>query len=245
MPPLNMALRQTVLVAEDGVAIAGEADPVETELKLSARGPAPLRWLAQVPMLAGMPLGPPATFLELDRYLDTDDGRLAAAKWACRLRSRSGTHRVSLKGPPAAANDLGGALHRRPEIEGPASPQPDPGAWPPSAARDRLLELTGGRPLREQFKLEQRRTERAVGSEQDRLGTLSIDRVLILREGQPLGRLWCVELELAGSRAEATDRTDDAMLPRLLADLLAAGGLTIEPLTKLEQALALLDRGRT
>jgi inorganic triphosphatase YgiF len=240
-----MARRQTVPVAEDAVAIAGEADPVETELKLSARGPAPLRWLAEVPTLAGTSLGRPETFLELDRYLDTDDGRLAAERWACRLRSRSQRHQVSLKGPPVASNDLGGALHRRPEIEGPASPQPDPRAWPPSTARDRLLELTGGRPLREQFTLEQRRTQRGVGNEQNRLGTLSLDRVLILHEGQPVGRLWCVELELAGTSAEATGDAVDAMLPHLLADLLAAGGLTIEPLTKLEQALALLDRVRT
>lgn len=221
------------------------ADPVETELKLSAAGPAPLRRLTDFPMLGSTPLGAPDTYIEFDRYLDTDDGRLAAAKWACRLRSRSGRHRVSLKGPPVAANELGGALHQRPEIEGLASARPDPSAWLPSAARDRLLELADGRPLHEQFTLRQRRTERSVGGEQDRIGTLSLDRVLVILEGEPVGRLWCVELELAGSTNAAADFAARALLPGLLADLLATGGLSVEPLTKLERASAHIGRARS
>jgi inorganic triphosphatase YgiF len=232
-------------VAESAVAVARAADPVETELKLSATGPAPLRRLNKVPTLGHTQLGAPNTYLELDRYLDTDDVRLAAAKWACRLRSRSGTHRVSLKGPPVSANELGGALHQRPEIEGVASERPDPSEWPPSAARDRLLELADGRPLREQFTLRQRRTERSVGGEKERMGTLSLDRVVVMLEYEPVGRLWCVELELAGTSDAAADADAKALLPGLLADLLAGGGLSIEPLTKLERALALLGRDRS
>ncbi len=231
-------------MAEGVLAVGRELDPVETELKLSATGPTPLRRLAEVPALGDAPLGTPETYLELDRYMDTDDGRLAAAKWACRLRSRSRTHRVSLKGPPISANGLGGALHRRPEIEGDASARPDPAGWPRSAARDRLLELAAGRPLHEQLSLRQRRTQRAVGGEHDRLGTLSLDRVLVVLGGEPVGRLWCVELELAGSGL-AGDRAVTARLPGLLADLLRIVGLTIEPLTKLERALALVGRGRS
>ena len=232
-------------MAEGAVAVGRAADPVETELKLSATSPAPLRRLTYVPTLGHTALGAPHAYLERDRYLDTDDGRLAAAKWACRLRSRSGRHRVSLKGPPVARNELGGALHQRPEIEGLASERFDPSAWPPSAARDRLLELADGRPLREQFTLRQRRTERSVGGGQDRVGTLSLDRVVVVLEDEPAGRLWCVELELAGSANGAADAADPkALLPGLLADLLAVGGLSIEPLTKLERALALLGRAR-
>src|SRR4029077_4329913 len=182
--------------------------------------------LAEAQALGDAPLGAPKAYLEIDRYLDTDDGRLAAAKWACRRRSRSRTRRVSLKGPPVAANGLGGALHRRPEVEGVASARPDPGSWPPSAARDRLLELAGGRPLREQFALRQRRTQRSVGAEQDRIGTLSLDRVLVLLDGDPVGSLWCVELELAGSTV-GPDRAVTARLAGLLAGLLGIGDLTI------------------
>ena len=240
-----MARRHTDPVAEGALAVGREPEPVETELKLSATSTAPLRRLAQVPMLGGTLLGAPKTYLELDRYLDTDDGRLAAAKWACRLRSRSRTHRVSLKGPPVSSNELGGALHRRPEIEGAASARPDPGAWPPSAARDRLLELAGGRPLHEQLTLRQRRTQRSVGVEQDRIGTLSLDRVLVVHEGEAVASLWCVELELDDAAVATGDRIVTARLPGFLADLLGSGGLTIEPLTKLERALELLGRARS
>jgi len=69
--------------------------------------------------------------------------------------------------------------------------------------------------------------------------------VVVVLEDEPAGRLWCVELELAGSANGAADAADPkALLPGLLADLLAVGGLSIEPLTKLERALALLGRAR-
>ena len=230
-------------MAEDALAVGRPPDPVETELKLSAVGPAPLRRLALLPALGDTPLGMPQTFLELDRYLDTQDGRLAKARWACRLRNRSGTYVVSLKGPAVSASQLDGAVHRRPEIEGPASAVADPGAWPDSAARDRLIELTGGRPLREQFTLRQTRTQRPVGGAKQLVGTLSLDRVLVVRDGAPASRLWCVELELASSaEARVPDRAANESLSRLLADLVAVGGLTVEPMTKLERALALLAR---
>jgi inorganic triphosphatase YgiF len=229
-------------VGDDPIAGERDPDPLETELKLSATSHAPLRRLASLSRLGPMLLGTAETFLELDRYLDTDDGRLAAAKWACRLRRRSRTHLVSLKGPPVGANGgLGGALHRRPEIEGPASASLDPDSWPASVARRRLLDLTGGQPLREQFALRQRRTQRSVRDGDDPVGTLSLDRILVLLRGEPAGRLLCVELEL--ERTTALHREDEAA--GLLADLLAVGGLSVEPLTKLERARALLDRAQT
>src|SRR5207237_9751250 len=100
-----------------------------------------------------MHLGAAETFLEVDRYVDTRDGRLAAARWACRLRRRARRHLISLKGPAADASGehggtLGGALHRRQEIEGPAGAGLDPRGWPESPARSRLLELKGGYQLR-------------------------------------------------------------------------------------------------
>ena len=230
-------------------SFAGRLDPglVETELKLTATSAGPLQRLAGMRQLGSMLLGPPQTVLELDRYLDTGDGRLAAAGWACRHRKRPGRHLISLKGPPAAATagprgapgeTLGGALHRRPEIEGPASARLDPRDWPASAARDRLLELTGGRQLQERLVLRQRRTERSVRDGLVRVGTLSLDRVSVVQHGAPIGRLWCVELEL--ERTTAAPR--EGRMRRLLADLLAVGGLAIEPLTKLERAVVLIDR---
>jgi inorganic triphosphatase YgiF len=234
-------------VAEDAFAGRLDPDPVETELKLAAASAGPLQRLTGMRQLGSMRLGRPETFVELDRYLDTGDGRLAAAGWACRHRSRAGRQLISLKGPPAAAmagpggapgETLGGALHRRPEIEGPASARLVPGDWPASAARDRLLELTGGRELHERLALRQRRTERSVRDRLVRVGTLSLDQVSVVQHGATIGRLWCVELELE----RTTPVPGEDPMRRLLADLLAVGGLAIEPLTKLERAVVLLDR---
>lgn len=242
MPPSATDRWRPIPVAEDALATERDPDPLETELKLSATGVTPLRRLARLPRLGPMQLGTAQTFLELDRYLDTADGRLAAAKWACRLRRRSRTYFVSLKGPPVSVTDgLQGALHRRPEIEGPASASLDPESWPSSSARSRLLEMTGGLPLREKFALRQRRTQRPVSDGDSSVGTLSLDSVLVLLRGDPAGHLLCVELELEGRTA--THREDQAA--GLLAELLAVGGLSVEPLTKLERAMTLLHRART
>ena len=70
------------------------------------------------------------------------EGALEAARWACRLRRRSGIAIVSLKGP--AESGTGGWLHRRPELEGPATPEPVPERWSPSDARTLLDRLRGG-----------------------------------------------------------------------------------------------------
>lgn len=211
---------------------------LEVELKLRAETDAPLRALAEATRLGPADLGPPSEVVELDRYLDTADGRLAATGWACRLRTRRGVARLSLKGPPQhAAGDL---LHRRPEIEGPGDFDINPDRWPSSPARERLLELSDGGNLVERLALRQRRVERAASVEGGRVGTLSLDRVQVEQEGVERGGFLAVELEL-----------DDAALdtgfdPAPLVDaLLATRGLVAEPHTKLERALALLDSGAT
>jgi inorganic triphosphatase YgiF len=181
-------------------------------------------------------LGPAIETAELDRYLDTADGRMAAAGWACRLRSRHGGIRISLKGPPAEGT--AGALHRRPEVEGPASAELDPAAWPGSAARVQLLALSGGGALVERLSLDQLRTERAVTLAGSPSGTLSLDDVRVTRDGVERGHFRVVELELdVGALRDGLD------LAPLLSALEAIPGLRVEPRTKLERALALLDAG--
>ena len=133
---------------------------VEAELKYTALTERPLQELERAERLGSARLGVARTVAELDRYVDTLDLRLAAARWACRLRSYEGRVIVSLKGPAEhAAGDL---LHRRPEVEGPADSGLDAQAWPPSPARDQVLAMTAGAALLERFSLEQERTERAV-----------------------------------------------------------------------------------
>lgn len=208
--------------------------PIEVELKLNADGPAPLVALASAARLGGAALGPAHTFDEVDRYLDTPDGRLAGARWACRLRRREGRTLVSLKGPPEPGS--GGILHRRPEVEAPAGDGIDPAAWPSSDARALLDELRGGRPLIELLRLVQLRTERSVRSERTELGTLTLDVVHVETGDRRVGTLHVVELELRAGATEA----DEARLAGLGAALEAIEGLRPEPRTKLERALALI-----
>ncbi|HEX2884638.1 MAG TPA: CYTH domain-containing protein [Candidatus Limnocylindria bacterium] len=203
---------------------------LEVEARFRATDPEVLSELARLERLGPAQLGPPATVSETDRYLDTSDGRLAAARWACRLRHRDGVTILSLKGPPESTDDAW--HHRRPEVEGPATPSLDPATWPPGAARDRLMAMAGGHPLRERFALAQRRTERTVHVDGAAVGTLSLDAVRVLVEALERGRFEIVELELheAGGGAEEH-------LVALAAALAAIPGLRPEPRTKLELAV--------
>jgi inorganic triphosphatase YgiF len=206
---------------------------IEVEARFRARGEDVLDSLATFARLGPAELGPARTVHEIDRYLDTEDGRLAAARWACRLRSREGMVRISLKGPPEPAEEAW--LHRRPEIDGPARATVDPGDWPASPARDRLVSLSAGLALAERLRLDQRRTERVVSLEGRRVGTLTLDSVRIGGAGPELRALQMVELEL--------DRgVPAAVVTPLAAALAAIPGLSPEPRTKLELALGQLGK---
>jgi inorganic triphosphatase YgiF len=212
---------------------------VEVELKLLAPDGEPLRLLARRRRLGSARLGPLTRVTEVDRYLDTADGRLAAAGWACRLRTRDATTIVSLKGPAAPHADDGGpgaGIHRRPELEGPAGAVTDPRAWPRSAAGALLMALSGGLPLTERFVLHQRRSQRPVHVGARRAGVLTLDRVRIMHRRRLMGSLWSVELELtAGSDASG-------LASSLLAALRTVPRLRPDPLSKLQHAEALLPR---
>jgi len=205
--------------------------PPEVEAKLIAADAAPLDVLSTEATLDGALLGPAHTVDETDRYLDTRDGRLEAVRWACRLRTRQGAVWVSLKGP--AEEPSQGWLHRRPEVEGPATDSIDPADWPVSPARDHLEQLSGGDPLVERLRLEQQRTERAVAVGGRRVATLSLDRVDVVGiGGLSAGELFVVELELV--EADALPPDD---LQRLAEALAARPGLAPDPRSKLEHAL--------
>ena len=210
---------------------------VEVELKLRAEDEEPLYLLGAAAELGPATLGPLQELDELDRYLDTADRRLAQAGWACRLRTRAasgseadGHLRVSLKGP--AQHDTGSTLHRRPEVESAAGNSADPADWPPSSARDRLLGLTGGRPLVERLALRQRRGERRVSLGGRDVAVLSLDRVTVECDGVPRGRFLAVELEWRGRRPRAAAEIEAALQETV--------GLRDEPSSKLERALAML-----
>ena len=151
---------------------------------------------------------------------------------------RDGTTTVSLKGPPEPGT--AGALHRRPELEGPATDQPDPGRWPPSPARDAVLAMSGGEPLTQRFDAATSSArERVVSVEGIAIGTLSLDSVTRPARRRRARPFLVVELEL--DDAAVADGLDPAPLATALGDL---PGLEPEPQTKLERALALLDDRR-
>jgi inorganic triphosphatase YgiF len=207
---------------------------IEVELKYAAPAAA-LDALATAERLGDADLGPVVVNDEDDRYLDTPDRRLEAVAWACRLRTRrvDGVARtyVSLKGPAVSVE---GALHRRPEVEGPATSSLDPAAWPPSAARDHLDRLRKGEPLAERLALVQRRRERAASIAGRPVALLSLDEVRVVHRGSEVGRVEHVELEEAAG-------ADDADFDRAGAALAATPGLVPDGRAKLVRALAMID----
>ena len=208
--------------------------PTEIEAKFRADDDAPLTTLERIEVLGPAELAPGRSVDETDVYLDTESGDLAAGRWACRLRSREGRITVSLKGPAEAGDEVW--LHRRPEVEGPATNDFDPARWPPSSARDLVDRLRGSAPLVERFTLRQRRMERRVRVENRELGTLTLDRAAVEHNGRAMGRLHVVELELHG----ASTPEDQRLLGELAAALAAVPGLVAEERTKLEHALDLI-----
>lgn len=213
------------------------ASRVESELKFWAADDGPLDALAAAATLGPATLGPPRGADELDRYLDTADLRLAAVHWACRLREREGRTILSMKGP--AEHGAADAIHRRSEVEGVAGPGLIPSGWPPSTARDLLVDVSGGAPLLERLTLAQHRTERSVTVAGARIGLLSLDRSRVLHRARELGLLRVVELEFL-SEALAAGLDPDP----LAAALDAIPGLVHDPLTKLERALAMVAAAR-
>ena len=207
----------------------------EVEAKFVAGDPSVLDALGSAPSVGIATLGTAHVAVETDRYLDTPDGALAAARWACRLRERDGAMRVSLKGPAEAT--AGSWHHRRREVEGAATASIVPGDWPESEARRRLIELAGGGELVERFELRQQRTERPAIVDGEQVATLSLDVVDVHAGGASLGRFLVVELELASELALAPDRFE--ALARTLA---ARPGLRPDPRSKLEHAVEMLGR---
>ena len=163
-----------------------------------------------------------------DRYFDTPDHALASAGVGARLRRTSGKTQLTFKSDIAVR----GGLHRRLELEGPATRALDPRRWPESEARERLLAITGERRLVERFVVRQRRRERelVVGGS---VMTASID-IAVVRVGiTPVGELRQMEVELRGGSAAALRRVGRRV---------AAGGLARpEPRSKFVMAAELAD----
>jgi inorganic triphosphatase YgiF len=145
---------------------------------------------------------------------------------AARIRTSPGGRRLTLK---SLARRGAGAVYRRLELEGGAGAGDDPRVWPPSDARDRLLDTVGGDPLTALATLRQRRLQRdvAVGSS---VVELSLDEVEVAAQDGRTDRWTELECELRSG-----DEADLAVLGAIL-----AGRPGLEPATtsKLDRALA-------
>jgi inorganic triphosphatase YgiF len=140
-----------------------------------------------------------------DDYFDTEDRALFAAGYACRRREMQDGILLTVKS--VAGSD--GAVHRREELEVKV-PLPGlaavtspfvPSGWPPSPAREKLVELVGDRPLRMLFSLRQVRFVREVRDADRLVAAASLDEVSLV-VGRASQRWRELEVELAGAGTE-------------------------------------------
>ena len=188
--------------------------------------------------LAGFPLESLGIKRIRDRYLDTEDGAIRRAGYACRLRSKD-TGAVAESGVKVLATlkGLGGAdpatgIHQREELEAWVD-GPHPEDWPASAVRDLVIRLSKGNPLQELFALDQERHLRLVYPTAQRalppLGELSLDLVTLVKQDASV----YYELEI-----ELLSEDGGAGLAQIADHLRSSWGLVPETRSKFERGLA-------
>jgi CHAD domain-containing protein len=204
------------------------ARPIEIELKYRLRDEAAGdRYLAADELAGFAPITPVRSTQLEDRYLDTADGALARAGFACRLRQTAKGTTVSVKS--LARRPDGTGLHRREELEGPADRTAGPRDWPPSDARSLILEQAGDAPLVELVTIRQLRRKRHLQSGET-VVELSVDEVDAVARSRVVERFVELEVELVEG-----DEGQLAAIDKLLA---ADAALAASTGSKLESALA-------
>lgn len=199
---------------------------MEVEAKFKIPNGKVHRRLSRLQDLAGYSLAPLDRVQVTDRYYDTPEGHLLAANIFCRLRNQNGQILVTLKG----LGGVDGAVHRRAEheVELP-SPVLEPALWPPSTARDLVMELTAGAPLQPLVDLKQIRMKRDLMDGERRVAELTVDEVRA-SFGRRASRYYELEVELGPEGTEAD-------LVRVATALQGEHGLTPESCSKFELAL--------
>ena len=166
-----------------------------------------------------------------DTYLDTADRAIWRAGYALRRREKSGALVMTLK----ALDGGDGPVKRREELEVALPEAAPPALWPPSAARERVLEIAGEQAILPLFDLRQTRHERTVVAEERAVSVLSLDAVT-LTDAAPTGaarstHFYVLEAELLPTGAEAD-------LAAIMAALQETWQLRPDPESKLQRALA-------
>jgi CHAD domain-containing protein len=202
--------------------------PVEIELKYRLlEDAAGDRYLLAEELAGFVPITPVRSTQLEDRYLDTADGALARAGFACRLRQTAKGTTVSVKSTSRRPD--GSGIHRREELEGPADRTAGPRDWPPSDARSLILEQCGDAPLVELVTIRQLRRKRHLQAGET-VVELSLDEVDAVARSRVVERFVELEVELVEG--------DESQLAGM--DELLAGdpGLVASKGSKLESALA-------
>ena len=135
-----------------------------------------------------------------------------------------------------ADRPVSAAIHRRAEweIDLPATSTAGlPTSWPASEAREQVLAVTGDRPLRALVEVRQSRVLRILTRDGHTVAELSLDTVKIVAGGAARPPQFEVEAELKGDGTEAD-------LAAIAAALHDDFGLTAQPLSKFERAMATL-----
>lgn len=206
---------------------------MEIEAKFKVPNRQAYRELLRVRNLGKYVVAPANRIQVVDRYFDTPDGRLLATSYSCRLRTEGERIVATLKG----LGGVEGAVHRRDEQE---IDLPElvlnPADWPPSAARERALELTAGAALEPLFDLQQTRQKCDVLDGDRVVAELSLDEARAV-VGQRPAFYYEVEVEL---RPDGTEED----LALLAAALTEEHGLEPEPRSKFARGMETLrERG--
>jgi CHAD domain-containing protein len=177
---------------------------VEIEAKYRADAAA-LESLAGSAELAGFPLGEGSRHEVTDTYLDTPDWVILAGGYYCRRRRSGERVLVTVKQVTTPTE----AVHRREELEVELVEDLPPKEWPAGPARDKVLELSRGEPLRDMVVLRQVRVTRPVWkgeASEAPVAELSLDEVHVQAGGQGSGVQdqvhYMVEVELKEGGSE-------------------------------------------
>ena len=219
----------------------GQVDAIEIEWQFDALDLRPAgRWLAS--LAAGTTsiaaLGPVTavqgpTIVQEDRYLDTDDWRIARAGYVLRVRNAKNKHQVTLKALADEPKGSGSGPRRRREVNEPFLG--GPGRWIEDAGPVgwRVAALIGRRPLNQVLEVQTRRRPFVLHLGGEDVAEIALDETAIAIDDQNPMRLLRVEVEVQPAWVE--------VLAPLVEDLQRSSGLAPAALSKFEAGV--LARG--
>ena len=202
---------------------------MEIEAKFTVPDVATFQRLQAIEHVAGFSLSAHQVQQVHDTYLDTEERLILVNGYACRRRETESEVLITLKG----LGRVEGAIHRRKELEISLATYEPPEAWPDSAVRDLVLEMTGGALLKPLFDLRQTRVFRRMSQGELLVAQLSLDNVRII-PGQKKRNHFELEVELAPQGT-----TND--MAAIITYLQDEWNLRPEPHSKFEGALAFLE----